>query len=181
LNVSSYAESNSLTLSFENSGRKGAVLHVYDKLHLDRIPRRYTIEAGKSLKDQWPLATDQGRYDLWVYGPNGFVREFRGTLNDDAIATPEIELHYDKSNKSLELTATNHGTRKLVVTIQANAYHTDGPWTLHIPTGQQITHRWSLAASHRWYDFTVTTTSSMERRFAGRMEDGTPGVSDPAV
>ena len=27
-----------------------SVFHVYDKLHLDRIPRRYTVEPGKQLE-----------------------------------------------------------------------------------------------------------------------------------
>jgi len=64
-------EKHFLTLTFASSGRMGAVFHVYDRLHLDRIPRRYTIEAGKSLADGWHLAPDSGRYDLWVYGPTG--------------------------------------------------------------------------------------------------------------
>ena len=38
-----------IALEFRNSGKQGVVFHVYDKLHLDRIPRRYTVEAGKSL------------------------------------------------------------------------------------------------------------------------------------
>jgi phospholipase C len=57
-----------VSLAFRNTGRLGAVFHVYDKLHLDRIPRRYTVEAGKELKDHWDL--DEERYDLWVLGPN---------------------------------------------------------------------------------------------------------------
>ena len=36
-------------LQFGNTGQQGAVFHVYDKRHLDRIPRRYTVEAGKTL------------------------------------------------------------------------------------------------------------------------------------
>ena len=39
-----------LTLIFRNSGEAGAVFHVYDKLHLDRIPRRYTVEPSKPSK-----------------------------------------------------------------------------------------------------------------------------------
>jgi phospholipase C len=66
-----------LALEFRNTGSKGAVFHVYDRLHLDRIPRRYTVEAGKSLSDNWDLTGDQGKHDLWVYGPHGYVRVFR--------------------------------------------------------------------------------------------------------
>jgi phospholipase C len=36
---------------------------------------------------------------------------------------------------------------------------------------------------HRWYDLTVTShaSSTFLRRFAGHVENGRPGVSDPAI
>ena len=61
-------------LLFSNTGDAGAVFHVYDKRNLDLIPRRYTVEAGKTLSDTWT----GGDYDLWVYSTNGFVRTFAG-------------------------------------------------------------------------------------------------------
>ena len=69
------AKAAALTLTFRNDGTAGAVFHVYDRSHLERIPRRYTVEAGASLTDRWDGG---GPYDLWVLGPNGFVREFAG-------------------------------------------------------------------------------------------------------
>ena len=38
-------------------------------------------------------------------------------------------------------------------------------------------------AAHRWYDFTVRVDGfeGYERRFAGRVETGEDGVSDPAM
>lgn len=64
-----------LSVDFDNQGRAGAVLHVYDRLHLERLPRRYTIEAGKSLSDAGDTADDEWRRDLWILGPNGFPRQ----------------------------------------------------------------------------------------------------------
>ena len=62
-----------------NDGDAGAVFHVYDRLHLDRIPRRYTVEAGRVSSSAAGTTTDDGgRYDLWVLGPNGFHRSFTG-------------------------------------------------------------------------------------------------------
>ena len=40
--------------------------------------------------------------------------------------------------------------------------------------------RWSAANSHGWYDFTVEA-SGFEMRFAGRLEDGKPSISDPLM
>ena len=171
---------NKLTLSFHNTGLVGAVFHVYDKLHLNRIPRRYTVEMGKALADDWLLGADGGRYDLWVYGPNGFVREFRGVLRGSTGATPEISLEYDVENRSVRMLATNEGHHAATLEVWANAYRSDGPWKLSVPPGRRVIREWSLVASHEWYDFTVTG-DYFQRRFAGRMETGTPGLSDPAV
>jgi phospholipase C len=169
-----------LTLKFHNIGRVGAVFHVYDRLHLDLIPRRYTVEAAKSLRDDWVLRKDKGRYDLWVYGPNGFVREFRGDLIGTGVAMPEVELAYDAANQAVRLVATNEGHGEATLLIGANAYRSDGPWTLQVPRGKRTIREWSVIASHQWYDFTVTG-ERFERRFAGRMETGKSTFSDPAV
>ena len=67
-------------LLFENTGGYGAVFHVYDRRHLDALPRRYTVESSKSLSDAWDVSKDAGAYDLWVLGPNGFHRHFTGNV-----------------------------------------------------------------------------------------------------
>jgi hypothetical protein len=57
------------------------VFHVYDRKHLKRILRRYTVEAGKTLDDSaWNAAGDGGVYDLDVYSTNGFVRTSKGNV-----------------------------------------------------------------------------------------------------
>ena len=38
-----------------------------------------------------------------------------------------------------------------------------------------------LEKSHHWYDFTVKTEKSFSQRFAGRVETGKQGISDPAM
>lgn len=52
------------------------------------------VEAAKTLTDGWSVTS--GEYDLWVYGPGGFVREFKGNLTTDASQAPvNIEARYD--------------------------------------------------------------------------------------
>ena len=168
-----------LALEFRNTGRAGAVFHVYDKQHLEHIPRRYTVEPGKALTDAWTLAEDKGRYDLWVCAPNGFLREFRGNLTTRHAFT-DLYLEYDLPKTTARLIATNHGARPAVLTVSANAYRTDGPWPLQIAPAQRVVREWPLISSHGWYDLTVKG-DDFERRFAGRMETGKSGFSDPAV
>jgi len=111
-------------LQFANTGRAGAVFHVYDKLHLDRIPKRYTVEAGKTLDDEWAVGTENaGKYDLWVLGPNGFHRHFKGDLNAlraNGIAIPEILVSYAARDGELQITLLNEGRRDCRFTLQSN-------------------------------------------------------------
>jgi phospholipase C len=172
-------KSQTLILEFHNTGAAGAVFHVYDKLHLDRIPRRYTVEAGKTLSDTWHLHSDRARYDLWVYGHNGFVREFRGASNAGE-ALPDVRLEYDVHNSVIRLIGNYRGRHEAPLSVQANAYRTDGPWPLRIAASRRATLEWSLIASHGWYDLTATRENFI-LRFAGRMENAAPTYSDPAV
>ena len=173
-------ERSSLALRFLNTGRVGAVFHVYDRLELDRIPRRYTVEAGKQLEDDWHLGAHAGRYDLWVYGPNSFLREFRGTVSGSAQVEPEVTLEYGVAERVVRLVAANDGHNVATLTVAANAYHSGGPWRLTVSHAERVVREWSVIASHNWYDLTVTG-QGFERRFAGRVETGAPSFSDPAV
>ena len=170
-----------VTLRFHNTGHQGAVFHVYDRLHLDRIPQRYTVEAGKQLTGVWDAAaTDAGAYDLEVHGPGGFFRSFSGST--DAHTAPEIELRYDRRERSVVLTVRNPGEHPATLQVEPHAYRFDGPRTIHVSPRREVRKSWSLNTSGNWYDFTVTTDgSSLERRFAGRVETGRDGISDPAM
>ncbi|MEZ5664578.1 MAG: phospholipase C, phosphocholine-specific [Burkholderiaceae bacterium] len=170
-------------LIFANSGTQGAVFHVYDRLHLDRIPRRYTVEAGKTLSDDWNTgARDSGKYDLWVYSSNGFVRSFQGDAlaSETADFKPEVQVCYNPEPGQVYLKVHNTGTVAGQATVTGNAYRNEGPWTLDIGPGETAVKHWNLNHSGHWYDFTVTA-GHIERRFAGRVETGRPSVSDPAM
>lgn len=73
-----------------NEGSKGAVYHIYNMHRLEAIPRRYTVEAGKSLSDEWEV-TAEGLYDLEVYGLMGIFKNSLETnkhsTSDPAMAT----------------------------------------------------------------------------------------------
>jgi len=176
-----------IRLLFANTGAAAAVFHVYDRLHLDRVPRRYMLEAGKTLDDSWAaMANDAGRYDLWVLGPNGFHRSFRGDLTTQRTtdaAQPEVRVCYDIANGDVYLSMLNRGVAPVTFTVRARAYRADGPWTATVGAGGAVDQRWALADSAQWYDFSVTCSSdpAWSRRFAGRVETGRPTLSDPAL
>jgi len=171
-----------LQLVFANTGRAAAVFHVYDRLHLDALPRRYTVEPDKALTGEWNLSADGGAYDLWVLGPNGYHRHFTGKQADSG-ANPEVQVCYDPANAAVYLKVHNTGTAAAEVSVQANAYFDSGPWTLTVAPGEEAQQHWALSDSGNWYDFTLTAAglSGYSRRFAGRVETGKDTVSDPAM
>jgi phospholipase C len=168
------------SLQFSNDGTQGVVFHVYDLLHSSRIPRRYTVEPGKSLTDSWTVGAS-GTYHLRVYGPNGFARYYYGnTLKAD----PEIQLSYSPSSDEIVLLLKNPATAPISIQITPNsaALKMSGG-TVAVPAQGSTQATLNVKASGCWYDFTVTVSSgaAFGQRFAGRMETGEDGVSDPAM
>ena len=141
----------------------GAPFHVYAP-GTNRKPRAYAVSAGNRLSDTWNI--EGGIYHLRIHGPNGFYRELAGSAADPQVeircnylATGDIEIH---SGQPVFITDNTYGTGK------------------H-PVKQSLILR--LGASHHWYDFTVSIARSgtFLRRYAGRVETGKPGFSDPAM
>jgi phospholipase C len=182
LNVAGYGDSKNgkLSLTFMNSGDLGAVFHVYNRLALDEIPRRYTVEAGKQLTDTWDCPdTCPKRHDLLVYGPNGFIREFQETLSDVSSAAPSITIQYEHQPPLLKLLIENHGTVACGLSIHHNAYRKSSRVHHSVPPGGQIL-RVPLTPTRGWYDFTIAGPT-FERRCAGRLDTGSATISDPAA
>jgi phospholipase C len=175
-----------VALSFANTGRAGAVLHVYDKKHLDRIPRRYTVGAGHEIGGEWDVSADGGAYDLWLLGPNGFHRHFTGALVPQGVRAPEpvIRVEYDRRREGLRLTLLNRGDAPCTFRLTANAYHHSwAPLSFRVAARNDEDHFLSLKHSANWYDFTarVVGLDAFSRRFAGRMETGRHSLSDPGL
>ena len=171
-----------VTLRFDNDGEVGAVFHVYDKTNLYDYPRRYAVESRKDLDDVW-VASPTGAYDLWVLGPNGFHRHFVGVASRDAASRGfEAELSYDPVGSRVGVRVKNGSSTRRTFVVTDVAYGA-GEVRSELGGGKSTEVWFDIAASGRWYDFTVTAEDVPEfsRRFAGRMENGTHSVSDPAM
>ncbi len=94
---------------------------------------------------------------------------------------PEITLDYDHKKGGIMVVVNNPEYSPVVVTLASNAYDYGGPWTFKIAAGKSKNMKWALKSSGNWYDFSVTVDIGYLRRFAGRVETGRPGVSDPAM
>ncbi|MDQ0994091.1 phosphocholine-specific phospholipase C [Streptomyces sp. V3I7] len=162
-------------LTFASGTHAGAAFLVTSGNRADG-PWSYTTEAGASVSDTWNSALSAGSYDLTVQGPNGFLRVFKGA---ERAAGCEVTARH--VGDDVELTLTNKGSGAVRLTL------TDGyggrPQTVTVRAGTAVRHTVDLSASKRWYDLTVTSDADPDfvRRFAGHVENGRAGVSDPAI
>ncbi|WP_155055885.1 phosphocholine-specific phospholipase C [Streptomyces blattellae] len=163
------------TLTFATGAKAGGAFHVTSGNRTDG-PWMYTTEAGKSIADTWDSACSSGSYDLTVHGPNGFVRAFKGVNSTEG---PEVTARH--RGDGIELTFTNKGSATVEVEV-ADGY-SGRTRRFVVRRGAAVRHSFDLRASRQWYDLTVTSDadSAFLRHFAGRVETGRPGVSDPAV
>ncbi|RRR85530.1 phospholipase domain-containing protein, partial [Streptomyces sp. RP5T] len=169
------AKNGRFTLTFASGAQAAAAFLVTSGNRTDG-PWSYTTEAGKSVADTWNSAYSKGSYDLSVHGPAGFLRVFKGP---NGSAGPEVTARHTGDDVELTFTNKGSGTARLKV---ANGY--GGPArTFTVRAGATVRHTFGLAKSRRWYDLTVTSDAepAFLRRFAGHVENGRPGVSDPAV
>ncbi len=183
-------DTQTMMLLFANTGVAAAVFHVYDRLNLGQIPRRYTVGPQQQIQGAWALAGQGGDYDLWVLGPNGFHRHFTGqghAQNATQLPVPEVVVGYEPGKGELTARVRNTGSVSCRFELTANA-NSDGQPVLHesvlheLPSDAVTVQRWNIRASGHWYDFTlrVPQLPGFSRRFAGRMETGAPSTTDPA-
>ncbi len=153
--------------------------------------RSYAVVAGGSLTDSFPLQSfENDLYHVRVYGPNGFYREYKGNA-----AQPGVHLfcEYERAKSlskkltgNIVLNITNLTAGKpATVEIKDNAYKNKAIQKLISSTAsiknEPSTIVLNLAKSFGWYDFTVRISGdkNFERRYAGRVETGKEGYTDP--
>ena len=161
----------------------GSPFHVYTpgkfRSKAELRTRAYAVAAGQRVTDTWEIAGFEGGvYRLRVCGPNGFLREFSGSAQDPAI---DIQCRYLRTG-DVEVRASNR--LKTVCTLNLSDYsYKTGKKSMRLDAGASRSIVLRLARSHQWYDFGVTIAGERDylRRFAGRVETGKHGFSDPAM
>jgi phospholipase C len=172
------ASRKTLALKISNKGAAGVALNVFTA-NGSSGPWFFTVEAGKSLRHELLIGAES--YDLTIYGPNGFLRRFRGQFQLAAApSSTEPVVTFEANAARVLLPATMIITHRAYVANRQNqaAGETQGPVA---PAREEGT--WSLEPSAGWYDFEITSSAdpSFLRRFAGHVETGAPSVSDPML
>src|SRR5262249_55926418 len=91
------ASLHNIVLTFLNTGNATVTFHVRSGNAGEPV-RDYTVEPGKQLNGAWDILSS---YDLSVYGPNGFVRYFKGSLGSQAAALEVVSGYDTKSRGSI--------------------------------------------------------------------------------
>jgi phospholipase C len=184
-------------LKFHNPGKATVVFQVRSVNPADTV-RTYTVEPGKMLADSWNVASS---YGLSVYGPNGFVRYFNGSIGSNA-AVLDVRSRYkiegrdwddrdwddrDWDDRGSERRAIlgyrikNVAAHKVYVTV-LDAYTGD-----HVQRTLQAHEAFegemSVGEFHNWYDLIISVSedSTFKYRLAGHIETGRDSFSDPAL
>jgi len=180
-------DGNEFTITFSNgatvAGNKtaGAPFNLYDlnwnaSDEQSRVrTRAYGVKPGDTLTDVWSII-DSKAYNLHVYGPNGFYRQFTGGANDP------LDVEFDSGTLDGLLKIKNRRPPNESAKIEViDNWSGAAIKSVEIKGGERVVLALPFHKSHGWYDFSVRWRSreTFERRYAGRIETGKDSISDP--
>jgi len=171
------AAGDGLRLRIENHGRAGACLELR-AADGGSEPWFFTVTSGAGLDVRVPL----GRaWNLELRGPDGFLRTFKGQIGPAEI---DADLAYDPGRDRVQVVLNNPTAAPRIVEIRGGGRYDHGPpRTVALEPGARVEQAWPVAATAGWYDLLLTTPAApaYARRFAGRLQTGRPGLTDPAI
>lgn len=186
------SQGTTLTLQCANTGQAGVSLqlrHYAPPGTTPAMPRVYTIGASVggvagTVQDVLPIGSN-GSYDFSIYGPNGFLREFRGNLIAPGSSgpAPEVETCYNVEDASIQITLDNSlGTQPCTFVVTDNAYQTNKSVTVSVGAGMTQAIVWP--GCYGWHDASIRIAGDVNyfRRIAGCVQAQTgPWKTDPAI
>lgn len=145
-------------------------------------PWTYTVGTGVQIADTFPI-TGNGLsgYDLSVYGANGFLRAFRGSLSGSATVQLDVRTLYHNVRNAVTLVAVNSGSNAINISV-TDAYSGE-TFSGELQPGRSLERTYELNPTFGWYDLVVTVNSDSTFRYqlAGHVETGEESRTDPAI
>ena len=179
------APSDGLSLKLINRSPNGAaVLHAFDLLRPQMPPARFTIGPSAELAADWPV----GAHDIALHGPNGFYRRYTapGSERGAPIVHPTIVVGAPPRYKvMLGFNVTWQAGAGLIQAVPAAYQSALAAKPIQRRPGEQhiIDYLWDLTETYGWYDFVLRRAEAPGwlRRYSGRVENGLPSTTDPAM
>jgi phospholipase C len=167
-------------IAFENTGNAGAGFQVRSG-DAAAGPWTYTVGGRHMISDNWPATTQDSSYNLTVFGPNGFYRQFKGGLVPHINANLLVSSSYDVSGHSLTTIITNNGGQSYGITI--GNFYTGRGEVRNLAPGASMTTKWALGGTSGWYSISITVAEdpAFYWYLAGHVENGHDSWTDPGI
>ena len=173
-------EDGTFAIHFGNQG-KTAVYQVRSG-NSSQGPWSYTVGQGAHVSDTYAItANNLTGYDLSVYGPNGFLRAFKGSVTGAGNANLDVRATVNAESNSVTVSAANRGGGAVTITL-TDAY-SGATVSRPVASGATGTHTFNLNSTHGWYDVTIEVAQDASFRYqvAGHVETGEESFTDPAI
>jgi phospholipase C len=165
--------SSAVTATLTNTGKVGVGFSVYPDAYVAATVTPVTVTSGATGSYTWDAMLTLGKYSFSVYGPDGFLTSFAGTVVPAAQTTGQIPVVTaalsTAGGKTVELTLASDGTQAVTYTLTPNDYK-GKTRTVTVKQGSPRTVSWPTDA-YGYYDVVITanTTDGFRRRYAGRV------------
>ena len=159
-----------VTTTLTSTGQGGASLAIYPDAYLPFTPTPVTVLPHAPGSYVWNAAQTAGKYAFSVYGPDGFLTSFAGTVLAAGLsAGPVPVVTATLRSSAVELTLANDGKTAIVYTVTKNDYN-GSTKKVTVPGGSSKTVSWP-ASQDGYYDVVITanTSDGFRRRYAGRI------------
>jgi len=167
-------------IQFANQGKAAAVFQVRAG-NTQAGPWTYTVSPHARVSETWPIrGNGQTEYDLAVYGPNGYFRGFKGSIDGWEKANLALDADFDFDHGvTLEIKNKSQSRARLRI-FDGYAKHT---LERTLAPHEILVWHWSTEDSFGWYDLKISVESdpSFERHLAGHVETGRDSMSDPLL
>lgn len=159
-----------VTVALTNTGKVGVSLSVYPDAYRPFTSTPVTVLPNSPRSHVWDATLTGGKYAFSVYGPDGFVTSFAGTVVPAGrSAGPVPVVSTTLRSTAVELTLANAGTADIVYTVTRNDY-AGSDQRVTVKGGSAKTVSWP-ANQDGYYDVVITANASdgFRRRYAGRI------------
>jgi phospholipase C len=162
-----------VTAALTNTGKVGASFSIYPDKYLTFACTPLTVLPSSRGSYIWDAALTGGKYAFSVYGPDGFLTSFAGTVvppGQNASPVPAVTTALPSAgSKTLGLTLANQGSGEITYTVIPND-HAGSTKTVTVKARGQKTVSWPTD-QYGYYDVVITTNTGdgFRRRYAGRI------------
>ncbi|WP_377267708.1 phosphocholine-specific phospholipase C [Peterkaempfera sp. SMS 1(5)a] len=166
-----------VTCTMVNDGSVAYVFTVLPNIVHPFSGSPFLVQPRSSRTYVWDTTATDGRYDFSLYGADGFVSRFSGTVvpeDQTDVALPSVTADLRPSGKpehaSVELRLVNDGDTEVTFAVTANDFSDDSST---VQVGPRSRKNVSWKSTDGRYDFTVTASTGTRfvRRYAGTVHE----------